>query len=169
MFHLIFTFLAFLCVAQPAFAQEESVPLPEIEISDSNEKKSLLPFLDEQDEEEKIVMEEMNTVVVKALDKITGRTESFDVAIDETVKFGSIYVKPKACRKNPPIEPPESAAFVQIWQVDPDEGPEWIFSNWMFASSPALSAMEHPVYDIWVLDCKNAVTTENKEAESSAE
>lgn len=101
------------------------------------------------------VMEEKSHVVLRALDKITGRTRSFDMAIDEIVKFGSLFIRVRSCQKAPPIEPPESAAFIQIWEKKPGYDPEWIFSNWMFASSPALSAMEHPVYDIWVLDCKN--------------
>src|SRR5690606_39209743 len=64
-----------------------------------------------------------------------------------------LFIKIRACRKADPIEAPESAGFLQIWEVGPDEKAKWVFSGWMFASSPALSAMDHPVYDVWVIDC----------------
>lgn len=98
----------------------------------------------------------MNEVVLQALDKITARVSRITVPVGGTVTFGSLQITAKACDKHPPEETPESAAFLQIVEVKPGEAPVSRFSGWMFASSPALSAMEHPVYDIWVLDCINA-------------
>lgn len=98
-------------------------------------------------------MEDHPIVRLRALDKVTARTSTFDVEVDTTVKFGPIYIKPRACRKAPPIEQPEAASFLQIWEVTPRGAAEWIFSGWMFASSPALSSMDHAIYDVWVLDC----------------
>lgn len=94
---------------------------------------------------------------LQSIDKVTARTLTFEVKTGSTVKFGSLYIKLQACRRAPDIEEPESAAFMQIWEVD-HEGTEnekanWIFSGWMFASSPGLSAMDHPIYDVWVLEC----------------
>ena len=59
----------------------------------------------------------------------------------------------RRCHKTPPEEPPESAAFLEIVDVRPDSPEVLLFSGWMFASSPAISALEHPVYDVWVVDC----------------
>lgn len=113
---------------------------------------------------------------LRSIDKITARTLTFDVKTGSTVKFGSLYIKVQACRRAPDIEEPESAAFMQIWEVA-DEGleqekAEWVFSGWMFASSPGLSAMDHPIYDVWVLECAapeqapaETVTGEAKEGE----
>lgn len=98
-------------------------------------------------------MEPYPVVRLRALDKVTARTSTFDVEIDTTVRFGPIYIRPRACRKAPPIAQPEAASFLQIWETVPNDGPRWIFSGWMFASSPALSSMDHAVYDVWVLDC----------------
>jgi hypothetical protein len=98
-------------------------------------------------------MENYPTARLRMLDKVTARTSTFDVKVGETVRFGQLYIKPRACRKAPPIEKPESAAFLQIWDVTPAQKAEWIFSGWMFGSSPALSGMDHPIYDVWVLDC----------------
>lgn len=98
----------------------------------------------------------MNEVVLQALDKITARVSRITVPVGGTVSFGSLQITARACDKHPPEETPESAAFLQIIEVKPGEAPVSRFSGWMFASSPALSAMEHPVYDIWVLDCINA-------------
>ncbi len=98
---------------------------------------------------------DMPVVSLSALDKITGRTQRFDVNVGDTVRFGSIYIMTRSCKENAPLETPESAAFLQIWEVDPEDGPEWLFSNYMFASNPSLAAMDHPIYDIWVTGCKN--------------
>ncbi len=78
-----------------------------------------------------------------------------DVAIDETISLGSLQITPRKCLKNPPTETPESAAFLSIYEVPAEKEPEPVFQGWMFASSPALNAMEHPVFDVWLLDCKN--------------
>ena len=97
--------------------------------------------------------ENFPVVKLQSLDKITARTMTFEAKVGSTVKFGPLFVKAQACRKSPAIEKPESAAFLQIWEIDTEEEAQWVFSGWMFASSPALSPMDHPIYDVWVLDC----------------
>jgi hypothetical protein len=116
-------------------------------------------------------MTDFPVIKLQSLDKASARTMTFEARVGSTVKFGPIYIKIQSCRKAPPMEQPESAAFLQIWEVTPRGKSEWIYSGWMFASSPALSPMDHPIYDVWVLDClerksddpvpeKPAVTTE---------
>ncbi|MBP2230153.1 hypothetical protein J2847_003456 [Azospirillum agricola] len=90
------------------------------------------------------------------LDKVTARTSTFTIAVGETRTMGSLRITLRACKENPPIEPPESAAFLEVVEMKPGEQAEPVFSGWMFASSPALSAMEHAIYDVWVLSCGNA-------------
>lgn len=91
---------------------------------------------------------------LQSLDKVTARTMTFEARVGATIKFGPIYIKTRACRKPPIAEKPEAAAFLQVWETDvKTDAPRWVFSGWMFASSPALSAMDHPIYDVWVLDC----------------
>lgn len=90
---------------------------------------------------------------LQGLDKVTARTTTFTIAVGETKAFGSLRITLRACRENPPIDPPESAAFLEIVDAKPDEQATPVFSGWMFASSPALSAMENPIYDVWVLSC----------------
>ena len=94
-------------------------------------------------------------VTVRILDKITADTRTYDLEIGKTVAYGALRIRPKACKKTPPIEEPESASFLQIWEKMTDGKDQWVYSGWMFASSPSLAAMEHPVYDVWVIDCKN--------------
>lgn len=98
----------------------------------------------------------MDVVVLQALDKITARVSTLEVPINGTIQFGTLHITARHCDKRPPEEPPESAAFLEIVEAKPDEEPVDRFTGWMFASSPALSALEHPVYDLWVIDCKNA-------------
>lgn len=98
--------------------------------------------------------EEYPSIKLRSLDKITARTLTFDAQVGNTIKFGDIFIKIQSCRKPPAIEKNEAAAFLQIWQVDKTtKESRWIFSGWMFSSSPALSGMDHPVYDVWVIDC----------------
>ena len=94
------------------------------------------------------------TAVFAGLDKITGRIISFDVAIDETVQFGSLQITPRVCYTRPATEAPQTTTFVEVDDIDSDGKAKRIFSGWMFAASPGLHGVEHPVYDIWLTDCK---------------
>ena len=108
---------------------------------------------------------------LRALDKITGRSTDIEVFVGQPVVFGSLKVELEVCYQTPPEEAPESAAFLKIFSTQPvavetmdaavdanavetvsEENPE-LFSGWMYASSPGLSALEHPVYDVWVIRC----------------
>ena len=94
--------------------------------------------------------------VLQGLDKVTARVSTFEAPVGDTVRFGTLEIIARSCDKKPPEEPPESAAFLDVWEVRPNEPALSVYRGWMFASSPALAAMEHPVYDVWVIDCKNA-------------
>lgn len=118
------------------------------------------------------------TAVFAGLDKTTGRIINFDVAIDETVQFGSLNVTPRVCNTRPQTEAPQTTSFVEVDEVMPKQDrqvklevkepgkPETakqeskrIFSGWMFAASPGLHGVEHPVYDVWLIDCKGGKET----------
>jgi hypothetical protein len=92
--------------------------------------------------------------LLQGLDKITARVSKFEAPIGTPVRFGTLSIRVRDCEKNPPEDPPESAAFLEIDELRPGEVNLRVFSGWMFASSPALSALEHPVYDVNVLDCR---------------
>lgn len=92
-----------------------------------------------------------DVVTLRTMDKITGRVQKISVNIGEQKKVGSLTVFVEKCLKKPPEETPENAAFLTIMDEDVPEKP--VFHGWMFSSNPALSAMEHPVYDIWVVEC----------------
>ena len=91
--------------------------------------------------------------VLQGLDKITARISTFVAPLQEAVRFGSLEIVARTCYKTPPEEPPERAAFLEVVDVRPDGPAVSLFTGWMFASSPAISALEHPVYDVWVTDC----------------
>ena len=113
---------------------------------------------------------QMDEAVLQGLDKITARVSTIKVAVGETVKFGSLQITLRACDKRPPEEQPESAAFLQVVEQKPGETQAVTrFSGWMFASSPALSAMEHPVYDLWVLDCASSAAETPSDAPAEGE
>ncbi len=91
--------------------------------------------------------------VFSGLDKITGRIISFDAAIGETVQFGALQVTARACYTRPPTEATNTDAFVEVDEVTLQGEIKRIFTGWMFASSPGLHAVEHPIYDVWLTDC----------------
>lgn len=90
------------------------------------------------------------------LDKITGRITAFDVYINETVQFGALQITPRACYTRPPTETQRTSVFVEVDQVSLRGTVERVFTGWMFADSPALNAIDHAVYDIWLIDCKQS-------------
>ena len=91
------------------------------------------------------------------LDKITGRIISFDAAVGETVQFGALQVTARVCYTRPPTETSNTDAFIEVDEVTLQGEIKRIFTGWMFASSPGLHAVEHPIYDVWLTDCKNPV------------
>jgi len=111
------------------------------------------------------------TAVFSGLDKITGRITSFDVTLNETVQFGALQVTPRVCYSRPPTETPNTDAFVEVDEVTLQGEIKRIFTGWMFAASPGLHAIEHPIYDVWLTDCKggrNPAVAEAPEAASTA-
>ncbi len=99
--------------------------------------------------------------VLQGLDKVTARISTFDAPVGRAVGFGTLRIAARYCRKRPPEEPPEATAFLEIDEV-PRDGPKVrLFSGWMFASSPALASLEHPIYDVWLVDCRTASTSED--------
>lgn len=102
-------------------------------------------------------MSEQPRIKLRSLEKTTARTVTFEADVGSTLKFGTLFIKVQSCQKTSPVERPEAAAFLQIWENPPDKDKaEWVFSGWMFSSSPALSPMDHAIYDVWVLDCIGA-------------
>ena len=98
-----------------------------------------------------------DTVVLRGLDRITARTTDMEILLGEAWRFGRLEILPRVCYTRPPEEPPETSAFLEITELKPGaDAPSPLFTGWMFASSPALSAMEHPVYDVWVIACKTS-------------
>lgn len=127
----------------------------------------------EEPEEPVKTFDKYESATLRALDKITGRSTDMDVELDDPIVFGSLNIRMKSCFQTPPELAPESAAFLDITSIKAtqsedegsqaqaegelgfdEEGRKRLFSGWMFASSPGLSALEHPVYDVWVISCK---------------
>ena len=99
-------------------------------------------------------------IVLRALDKVTAKTQDYTVEVGDTLKYGSLSIDAVHCEKRPPEELPETFAFLKIKDAKLDGTgkktgeAETVFSGWMFASRPAVSALDHGVYDVWVIGCK---------------
>ncbi|WP_233345971.1 DUF2155 domain-containing protein [Oceanicaulis alexandrii] len=143
-----------LCLGAPVLAQ----PV-EMQQGVANQQSAQTRVQDDPDAPE-LTSEPGSVVVLRGLDKVTARTRDFQAPIGEAVEFGALSITVQYCRKRPPEEPPEVFAFVEVEDRRTDgfgvqaEG-ELMFSGWMFASNPALNALEHPVYDVWVIDCRS--------------
>ena len=94
--------------------------------------------------------------VFSGLDKITGRITSFDVYVGETVQFGALQVTPRVCYNRDDTEAQKVDSFVEVDEITLDRKIRRIFTGWMFAESPGLNAVEHPVYDVWLIECKTS-------------
>jgi hypothetical protein len=120
-------------------------------------------------------MQAFSAVKLRALDKITGNSRDLSAKVGDSLNFGRLRVTVRACYQSDPREAPESAAFLEVRAVPTapkdgssakptntstmNKGPQPIgedgllFSGWMYASSPGISALEHPTYDVWVISC----------------
>jgi hypothetical protein len=92
--------------------------------------------------------------IFSALDKVTATIKTLEVPINETVQFGALKVTPRVCFTRPPTELPKTTSFVEVDEVQLDGAEKRIFTGWMFAQSPGLNAVEHPVFDVWLTDCQ---------------
>ena len=100
---------------------------------------------------------------LQTLEKITGRVRAVDVVVGEATRVGTLEIMLRSCRKRPQEETPESAAFLEINETRAsDTAATRLFTGWMFASSPAVSALEHPVYDVWVVGCKTSANATSR-------
>jgi len=97
---------------------------------------------------------ENGVAIFAALDKVTARISRFEVPLNETVEFGALKVTPRVCYSRLPTEPPKTTSFVEVDEILLDGAEKRIFTGWMFAESPGLNAVEHPVFDVWLTDCQ---------------
>ena len=95
-------------------------------------------------------------LMMRGLDKITGRPTSIIAPIGKPVHFATLTITARYCYSTPASETPETTAFVQIEDHRPDQAAKPVFSGWMYGSSPGLNAVEHPLYDVWAISCNNA-------------
>jgi len=106
---------------------------------------------------------EYNLVVLQGLNKVTGHVSKLEGPVGTVMNFGTLEIIARRCWKAPPEERPENAALLEIREVKAEEGAQKIFLGWMYSSSPGLSGLEHPVYDINVLSCESVADPEKNE------
>jgi hypothetical protein len=92
-------------------------------------------------------------VILRGLDKITGRPSNVLAPVGVPVTYATLTITARYCYSTPPSEPPETTAFLQIEDHRPDQDARAVFSGWMLASSPSLNGLQHPLYDVWVINC----------------
>ena len=109
---------------------------------------------------------ENDVAVFAALDKVTARISTLEVPIGETKVFGALKITPRICYTRPPTEPPLTSSFVEVQEIKLNGKVDKLFAGWMFAQSPGLSSVEHPVFDVWLTNCKmedGSVSDDNAE------
>src|SRR3954453_5321730 len=108
------------------------------------------------------------TAIIQGLDKVAARVSRFEAPVGRAVHYGKLLVLVRDCERSAPEDRPENAAFAEIYEERPGEAKERLFAGWMFSSSPALSALEHPVYDVTLLECKGAAPPASAPAPAAA-
>ena len=101
-----------------------------------------------------------NSVYLHVLDKVTSRVEIIEIPVGEIFEFGSLQIEIFLCKKRPPEEVPEDFVLLRVYDKISQENSEIIFQGWMISSSPAVTPFEHPIYDVWVKDCKIDIESE---------
>lgn len=104
----------------------------------------------------------MDTIVLGGLDKVAARVNTVSGKVGAPVAFGTLEIVARTCTTHPSEETPENAAFLEIFQLLDGGKKEKVFSGWMFASTPSLSALDHPVYDVWVLRCESSTASKSR-------
>ncbi len=112
---------------------------------------------------------EYYSVVLQGLNKVTGKVSKLEGAVGSAMRFGNLEIVARKCWKSPPEELPENAALLEISELKPGEPPHTIFTGWMFSSSPGLSGIEHPVYDITVIACEATDEPEKEKVKEKKE
>ena len=103
--------------------------------------------------------------VLRGLDKVTARVSEISAPLGVAVAFGSLKIVVRRCRKSRPVDLPEVTAYLEIDDMRlKGQEPLRVFAGWVFASSPSVSTLEHPVYDIWLIDCKTASADKSSSA-----
>jgi hypothetical protein len=97
---------------------------------------------------------ENNVAVFSALDKVTATIRKLEIEMGKTIEFGALKVTPRICYSRPPTEKPKTTTFVEVDEIQLDGNVKRIFTGWMFAESPGLHAVEHPVFDVWLTGCQ---------------
>jgi hypothetical protein len=110
-----------------------------------------------------------NSAILQGINKITARVSSLNISKDEKENFGNLEIELIKCWSSPPEQEPDNKALIKIWEQVPGEEKKEIFFGWMFSSSPALSALEHPVYDIVLKSCLNIEKPTQYNISSSAD
>lgn len=157
--------LASLLLASAALAQEDEPGSIEDWEEGVEEPQNAAPLVQQEQQRRTTRPGELSSrpgtvAVLRGLDKVTARTRDFEVNVGESYRFGALEVTVRYCRRRPPEEPPEVYVFMQIDDRHTDgfgvgSAGVRLFSGWMFASNPALNALDHPVYDVWVIDCRS--------------
>ncbi len=165
--HLVIPLL--LLLATPALAQDvmppdeggEELAEPEKPAPKKFEKPTPTPQATNAPAADEKPKQEYNTVILQGLNKVTGHTSKFNVLLGSTATFGNLQINLHRCWQASPEERPENAAMLEVREHKQGEGDVTLFIGWMFSSSPGLSALEHPVYDITVLSCAHTPDTKN--------
>jgi hypothetical protein len=108
------------------------------------------------------------TAIIQGLDKVAARVSRFEAPVGRAVHYGKLLVLVRDCERSAPEDRPENAAVMEIYEERPGEAKERLFAGWMFTSSPALSALEHPVYDVTLLECSGAAPPASAPAPAAA-
>ena len=157
MFWLILLFISKASLAAPFFSEINQENFAEDELNEFSEDDPQI--IEEQDEDKNF----KNIAKVQVLNKITAISSDLEIEIGQEIKFGRINIVVEKCWKSPPDKRPENKILMKVSEIDNKNENRVIFYGWMFSSSPSISGLEHPIYDIVALSCEESKSTKENE------
>lgn len=133
---------------EPFEDDEDSAPLSPTQAAPDTKAEATSPVMEDTP------LPSPNVIKLRGLNKVTARISVIEEPLGTVMRFGNLEIIAHRCWRAKPEEQPENAALLEIRELKPGEGPQTVFSGWMFSSSPALSSLEHPVYDVTLLTCE---------------
>ena len=93
-------------------------------------------------------------IKLKVLDKVSSKNTELEFKIGDTIKYKNLQIKVLKCKNSEFDDDPEITAYLQVIDLNKSNNDEvFVFNGWSFASSPSINPFDHPVYDLWIIEC----------------
>tara|TARA_A100001011_G_scaffold393708_1_gene484267 strand:+ start:1504 stop:1902 length:399 start_codon:yes stop_codon:yes gene_type:complete len=101
-----------------------------------------------------VVADSIGIIKLKILDKVSSKNTELEFKIGDTVNYKNLQIKVLKCKNSEFDDDPEITAYLQVIDLNKTNNDDvFVFNGWSFASSPSINPFDHPVYDLWIIEC----------------